>query len=464
MDMKKLFNLFKNKQGAVTIEATIALSAFLFMFIMIYSIITVCRFQASVQVSINATAKEISQYSYLYSISGLHEAMGNLQEAGNATKDETNALVGDIADVFSGIQSIGGTEVEFGDVDSMMAQWDEMSANLDETEASIAQVKETITNMAQDPTKLLFGMAKMFASEGYEIAKSAAAEAISRVLTEKHLKRTEDDSANAFCQAMGVVPGTYFGKESYFNGIDFSHSTLFPYGSDEITIVANYKINLLQLLPIKAEFHVTQKAVTKGWMQGDKAESSSSAKEKLENAEVQRGDSIWNTATKSEREKLIRSMGVDQLKEEGHYGVSGETAIQAYKIVDGQQTFTMVRSYNPLAYCDSVEKVDKAAIKKYLEDITGQLENATRNKHTIKLKKKDANGNLINDEVNCSGEAKLSIILVIPQDENLDVIFEEIIAGLKTTVDIELQPGYGKVFNGNQNAGGATTPAEGGAE
>lgn len=464
MDMKKLFNLFKNKKGAVTIEATIALSAFLFMFIMIYSIVTVCRFQAAVQVSINATAKEISQYSYLYSISGLHEAMGNLQEAGNTTKQDTNALVGDIADVFSGIQSIGGAEVEFGDVESMMAQWDELSEDLDETEASITKVKETITNMAKDPTKLLFGMAKMFASEGYEVAKSAAAEAISRVLTEKHLKRTEDDTANAFCQSMGVVPGTYFGKESYFNGIDFSHSTLFPYGSDEITIVANYKIRLLQLLPIKAEFHVTQRAVTRGWMQGDKSASGATAKEKLEKAVKERGDSIWNTATGSEREKLIRSMGVDALKEEGYYGVSGETVIHAYKILDGKQTFTMIRSYNPLAYCDSVETVDKAAIKKYLEEITGQLENATRNKHTIKLKKKDANGNLINDEVNCTGDATLELILVIPEDQGLDVIFEEIIAGLNTPVDIDLQPRYGKVFSEVQDAGAETTPAEGGEE
>lgn len=453
--MKKLFNKWNNQRGAVTIEAAIALTAFLFMFIMVYSIVTVCRFQASVQVAINATAKEISQYSYLYSMTGLHEAMTELQEEGNATKQDTNALVGDIADVFSGIQSIGGTDVEFGDVESMMAQWDKLEADVNQTEESLNKVKESIMEMSKDPTKLLFGMAKMFASEGYELAKSAAAEALGRVLTEKHLKRSEKDTANAYCQAMGVVPGTYFGQESYYNGIDFFNSSLFPYGSEDITIVANYKIRLLQLLPIKLEFHVTQTAVTKGWMQGDKSSTGMTAKEKI----AERGDSLWNAATPSEREKLIRSMGIDYLKDDGYYAVSGENTIHAYKIKDGQQTFTMIRSYNPLAHCDSVSQVDKKKIKEYLERIANDLESVTDNKQTIKVKKKDANGNLINSELNCSGSAKLEIILVIPQDLGLDKIINEIIATIKTDVTFVVQPDYGEVF---KSPTAETTPTEGG--
>lgn len=52
----------KNENGAVTIEAMIALTAFLFAFIMIYSIITLCRAQARIQIALNDTAQEISQY------------------------------------------------------------------------------------------------------------------------------------------------------------------------------------------------------------------------------------------------------------------------------------------------------------------------------------------------------------------------------------------------------------------
>lgn len=445
MDVSNLLRKWNHQKGAVTIEATISLTAFLFLFIMIYSIVTICRFQASVQVAINATAKELSQYSYLYSITGLHEAMTNLQNSAGDTKKEANALVGDIADVFSGIQSIGDVDVEFGDVDALMEQWDDIVENLQSSAGSLTSAKERITNMAKDPQKLLFGMAKLFASEGYELAKSAASEAVSRVLTQKHLKRTESDTAEAYCRAMEIVPGTYCGEESAFNGIDFSHSTLFPYGSDEITIVANYKIKLVQLLPINSEFHVTQTAVTRGWLQGDNTSSGGTSQEKMEKIVATRGDSIWNTATGSEREKLIRSMGIDSLKEEGYYGVSGQTYIHAYD--SATNTFAMVRSYNPLSSVNSVSEVDREAIKEYLKTIQGQMVSTTDNIQTIKIKKQDANGNLVIHEVSCSGENTKRVIVVIPEDEGLKAIFDQIISEMNPSVEFEILPAYGTVFS-----------------
>ena len=66
--MSKTLETRKYEKGNITIEATIALTTFLFMFIMIYSLITICRAQAKIQVALDGTAKEISQYTYLYNI------------------------------------------------------------------------------------------------------------------------------------------------------------------------------------------------------------------------------------------------------------------------------------------------------------------------------------------------------------------------------------------------------------
>ncbi len=71
--MKKLFEKTNSEKGMVTIEATIALTTFLFAFMMIFSIITICRVQAKMQVALNNTAQEISQYSYIYGIMGKDE-------------------------------------------------------------------------------------------------------------------------------------------------------------------------------------------------------------------------------------------------------------------------------------------------------------------------------------------------------------------------------------------------------
>jgi hypothetical protein len=52
--LKKLFEKSNSEKGMVTIEATIALTTFLFAFMMIFSIITICRAQAKMQVGLRA--------------------------------------------------------------------------------------------------------------------------------------------------------------------------------------------------------------------------------------------------------------------------------------------------------------------------------------------------------------------------------------------------------------------------
>lgn len=46
--MLKLLKKRTDEKGNITIEATIALTTFLFMFLMIYSLITICRAQARI--------------------------------------------------------------------------------------------------------------------------------------------------------------------------------------------------------------------------------------------------------------------------------------------------------------------------------------------------------------------------------------------------------------------------------
>lgn len=436
-----------NEKGSVTIEATIALTSFLFMFIMIFSIITICRAQAHIQIAINATAKEISQYSYIYGLTGLDQSLAKFQEDAEGTKSEINNVVGNVAGVFEGIQSLGDTttSLNVGDVNTALASWEQVSKDLDDISQDASAVKASIEEMAKDPQSLLLGMAKLLGSEALEVAKSRAiAEPVSRALVQKHLKRHNDDTADAFCRAIGIVPDTYMGRESYFNGIDFSNSTLFPYGSEEITIIASYKVKILQLLPVDLEFHITQSAVTRGWLHGDNISSQTSAMEERVNALTTNGNSIWNTATLDERVTLIRNMGVKELKSEGYYGVSGQTYIQAYD--PATNSFVLVSSANPLYGIESVDDVNKEDVKENLKRLAAQMNSATDNIQTIKIKKTDSNGNIVTEEIECTGTKNKKVIVVIPEDEGLKAIFEEVSKELNSDVSFEFQPGYGSVF------------------
>lgn len=268
----------KNEHGSVTVEASIALTAFLFVFVTIYGLITVCRAQANIQVAINSAAREISQYSYLYGMTGLDKAINGTREAGAADAEKGKTFIGQVADVFGEIQGLAG-EAKSMDITS----WDSVSTvaagakDLTDSE-SVKAVWQSLKSAAKDPKAILFGMGRIMAAGAWDIGMSQLIAApISRLITEKNLRRSATDTADAFCKSLRIVPGSYLGNESYFNGLDFTHSELFPVGADnkvtdEILIVVTYKVKLLPLLPIKAEFSVTQIAQTRGWLHGDGGE------------------------------------------------------------------------------------------------------------------------------------------------------------------------------------------------
>ena len=271
----------KNSLGAVTVEATIALTAFLFLFIMIYSLVNICRAQAKVQVALNNVAKEISQYSYLYGLTGMDQSMARFQGKAQDTKGQVNQFTSDAITVFEDIQHLGDSvsSVEINNVDDVMSKWDQISTDADQAKKDIDTVKNKLESMAENPQELMFGLARLMASEAWEAMKTyAIAEPVCRALIKRNLKRNQNDTADAFCQSVGIVKGSYLGKESSFNGISFAHSEIFPYGSDDIILVATYKVKLLQLLPVKIELDITQMARTKGWLHGDKTELKSEAK------------------------------------------------------------------------------------------------------------------------------------------------------------------------------------------
>ena len=435
----------KDEKGSVTFEATIALTAFLFAFIMIYSIITLCRAQAKIQVALNDTAQEISQYSYIYGMTGLDASLAKFQNSANASKDKVNQFVGDTVEVFEGIQALGddAKSVDISNIDSVMDSWGKISKDLKDTKDDFSSIKKQIEDAAKNPQQLLFGLARLIGSEALEVAKSRViAEPITRVLIKKHLKRSENDSADAFCKSVGIVPGTFLGTKSYFNGIDFSNSTLFPYGSEEITLIASYKVKVIQLLPVDIELSITQSAATKGWLHGDKTSNSALdlVKQDEDNPDVE--SSIWNSQSINKRNEAIRHLELEKLKEEGYVGVSGETYIQAYN--ESTNTFAFVAASNPLYGVDSVDDIDRAAVEDDIKRQVAQMNSSTDVRREVTVKTKDAKGNVVTKTVDCSkSEIHTKIILVIPDDPKLQTYMQNVINELGYSDMYTVKKGYG---------------------
>lgn len=456
----------KKNQGVITVEATLTLTAFMFFFMMLYDLLTVCITQAKIAEALNNTAKEFSQYSYIIGVTGLDKSVGQFQENANTKKEDVNNTISNIASLYEATQNVGKdmkgavVNTDTSDLSSIAASvqtmYDSVKSNADQSKEQIDNLKETVSTIAEDPKKFIFGIGQLIMSEGLEIFKSQLiVDPLARGMMKKHLmtsKGQSNEDLEQILQGMRIVPGSRFGKTSYINGIDFSHSTLFPYGSDEITIVAEYKIKIIPLLPVNLEYSVKQKASTKGWLHGDgqvlkvdESSGKSTVKDESTPTQYTNTDSVWNGTDPTEINKLIRNMGISDYKTQGYENLSGSTYAQLYN--SETNTFVMISSSNPLYGEVNLETLKSEETKKYIknqiEKLTSGIVSSCENQSKVTIKRIGDGGT---EKVTYdSGKNKSYILdLVIPQDEGVKELYEEIIKDCKTHgVTVKLTSSYG---------------------
>ncbi len=257
---RKLLRVWRKQccreRGSITIEAIISLSFFIFMIISLLSVINVCLIQARMAVAINSTAREISEYSYLFS----------LLRPGEKRSGNSENITGEVGSVFKVIQSIAGgssLEINAGEIGKA---WDDIIKD-GEIEVSGGTIDEAAENIASNPVKMLFGFARLAMKGKLDLdTSSRVAAPIVTAMIKKHLTDEKGGRPEDFLRSMNVLPRA----GSYMNGLNFRSSLLFPQGSDYIIVNVRYKVKMIPLLPLNINFDFNQTAVTRGWMQGDK--------------------------------------------------------------------------------------------------------------------------------------------------------------------------------------------------
>ncbi len=243
-------------KGAIVVEATIALTAFVFLLYTLLSLVNICYIQAKMGVALNSAAKDISQYSYLYFKFGLGKAEGNLDDGAsdylNLGKDTVDGI-----GTFVGAMGGAGEAFESGDFDSTF----ENLQNGYDTAQSVYD--EWADMVADDPKQFMIGLGRYAASEGYDYLKNKLGAAIAKSFMKKNLKAYKDDNPDRFLKKAGVVDG--------LSGLDFNGTAIFAGEGnehDKIQLVVTYEVEVIKLLNIDFKFKFVQVARTKAWGTG----------------------------------------------------------------------------------------------------------------------------------------------------------------------------------------------------
>lgn len=254
----------RSNKGALTVEATIALSIFLMVFITILFVMRIVFAYGVVQHALNQTAKEFSTYSYYYAISGLGDVNGTIQSSTAGGISNFNQNVSNIVDVYDKFGELGnavesvGTSAASGDISSAVSSIGDANKSYSELQNSLGAAKETIQSIANDPVAAIKSVGSVFLNGGNESAKTFICGELSRSLMAKYISGSGYDAANTRLTNLCIEGG--------LDGIDFSASSFWsPGGENDIQLVACYTIK--PILPIRVidEINLINRIKIRGW-------------------------------------------------------------------------------------------------------------------------------------------------------------------------------------------------------
>lgn len=441
------------EKGALTVEATLSLTIFLFLFMTIYSLVNICRAQAAIQVALNNSAKQISQYTYLFGLTGFDKSLQGVYDAAKATSEETQNFVNGIGEAFEAFSQLGSDAVDLTrssdtSIEELMNSLNTLGDDFDALKTKGGAVYNKVKEYAKEPKKLVVMFTKLFAADGLEIVKSRLLAApICSAIVDNNLRASKDDSAEAFCKRVGIVGG--------YDGMDFTSSTLLTKNTNDVKIVVKYKIKALQLLPIDFTFEFVQVAQTYAWIHGDGSEAPKEGGESpsVEETTTAPGEvgAIWSAGMDlDDRNSFVRKQVLTELIEsDGFSKVSGENYIQAYN--KNTNTFTQVVVSNVLFGKNSLDEIDTELLKESLSKQAASIEAATSTKTKITIKNTENNKSTKETiDLETKGEKKLQIIIVIPEDSGLKEKYDQIISTLDTDVEFVIEQGYGNALGSGE--------------
>lgn len=226
----------KNKErqsGAVIIEATIALTTFMFAIVTILFVSHICYAQSKIGTVIDGVAKDLSEFSYIYSLTGLADKHSKLSADGEQARGDLNNIV----------------------------------ENLSSVTDTIGNFKELGSSLVND-ADMRQSMMSLIATQGINTVES--------ILTSKlvaHFAKGRLAGTGGDCEIVLKRLGVENTRGTYLDSIDFRDSVFCVNGSSEIKVVARYSVKLITLLNIDIDFDIVQCAATKAWGAAKKADA-----------------------------------------------------------------------------------------------------------------------------------------------------------------------------------------------
>lgn len=403
----KTGKIIYDENGAVIVEASIALPIYLFVILAIYSIINICFVQAKMNVALDSTAQQLSQYAYIYYCAGLDNYAKNAASNAEAAKDSTkNALKG-VGTLANGLT--------------------DGSVKLEDIEGAYTSIEELAETFSDNPQSFLWYMA----NEAANVGQAELAKVITRGFLGSNLKEKADDTPDAFLRRNYI-------KQS-FKELDLSGTEFLPNGTTNIQLVVTYDVKVAQFFNLEVDIKLSSCAKTFAWARGV-----SMIKEGENNESDDKNEtSEWDNPNQLERGKKI----IADERAKYDYQDSGN-GFDAYNPA-GNQFITIFTIDAEASYYSSPDGVFKTLDKNY----KATVDKVSKLDDDIVVKDKSGNEKTFNSDPDTR---TYKLVVVIPDNCDKSVIE----AGIKKFmdehpgVDVEINTEHGGKTKTNENSEG----------
>ena len=199
----------KEERGSITLEAAIFLSLFLMGYLALLSPIQGGRAQMILQFTLNETAKELSQSSYILTKTGI---VGQSIQTGQKSRE----FQGKTQELLDSVMEFGGAVAEGGDV-------------IQSAEVAYDNIEDYFSNSDD----IIQGVIAVVKNTAGGMAKEWAVSQVCRGSLKKQLRYLTSQDPDTYLKNLGIQGGV--------DGITFEGTTWFD-TSRELDIVMTYRI------------------------------------------------------------------------------------------------------------------------------------------------------------------------------------------------------------------------------
>lgn len=229
MEYRVIKGKSREEKGSITLEASIFLVLFIVFYMMMMGLIQIVRAQVILQYAANETAREISQYSYVLSKTGIVKKRVS-------TSSQAAAFTENVSQLMDDIEKVGNT-LSTGE-------------GLEELPGNIEQAGQHAESLLGDPDALMNNIFSLIKTKGADLLSSMVIEGLVESVVQEQIKNMSAKSADEYLRDLGIDGG--------MEGLDFSGSRWanassggLPELEVSIAYTIDFHLGILELKPRK---------------------------------------------------------------------------------------------------------------------------------------------------------------------------------------------------------------------